>query len=67
MVGCFTWGLMVHSSGNIEDSVLGDLNYEGQNQEVSKGNNNNSWSRDKSLAKNVATFCLCPKNMAEAK
>lgn len=60
---------MAHSSRNIEDGALGDLNYEGPNQEVSKGKNNNSWSRDNSchiLAKNVATFCHCPKNMAEA-
>ena len=31
VVGCFTWGLMAHSSKNIKEGALGDLNYKGPN------------------------------------
>jgi hypothetical protein len=33
---------------------------------VLEGNTVNNWARD-ILAKNVAAFCLCPKNVPEAK
>lgn len=38
--------------------------------EVSEGESINNWSRDDScdiLANNMAAFCLCSKNLSEAK
>lgn len=62
---------MVHPSRSLEDNgAEGDLNYGGLVQRVSEGKNSRKWLRDFScdiLAKTVAAFHSCPKNLPEAK
>lgn len=46
------------------------MNCGGPSQKVSEGNNISNWTTNGScdiLAKHVATFCPCPKNLPEAK
>lgn len=62
----FKCGLMDHLSRRMRDSAESAVNYEGPDQEVSEGKNISKWPRD-ILAKYVATFFFCPKNMPEAK
>lgn len=55
---------------SMENSVGGDLNREGPDQEVREGMNISKWPRDHScavLAKTRAAFCPCTKNLPEAK
>lgn len=53
-----------------EDSVEGNLNYGGQDQEVSEGKNFSKWPISHScgiLTRNIATFCPCLKSLPENK
>lgn len=55
---------------SMENSIGGDLNCEGPDQEVQEGMNISKWPRDHScavLAKTGATFCPCTKSLPEAK
>ena len=57
---CFKWGLINHSSRNVEDSCIeGDLNCGGLAQEVSKENFSMLFIYHcyDILEKNVAAFC----------
>jgi hypothetical protein len=66
-VECFKWGLMDHSSRNMEDLVAGsNLNCVDLAQEISKGKNFRMWHKDSFcgiLVKNEATFCPCLKSL----
>jgi hypothetical protein len=70
-VKCFKWGLMGHPSSIMENFVAGsNLNCVDLAQEISKDYNFRMWHKDCScgiLVKNMATFCLCLKNLPEAK
>ena len=47
-----------------------NVDYGSPAQETSQGNNSGNWARDPSCeiqAKGVAEFCLCPKNLPDAK
>lgn len=55
---------------SMENSIGGDLNCDGPDQEVQEGMNISKWPRHHScavLAKTGAAFCPCTKNLPEAK
>ena len=62
---------MGHFNRSMEDSSAeSSVHYEGQAQEMSKEDKTSNWARDHSydiLAKNVAPFYLCTKNLLKAK
>jgi hypothetical protein len=65
-IRCCQRGLMSHPSRSLEDnSSESNVDYGGRPEEVSEEN----WVRNHSCdsAKNVTTFCSCPKNLPEAK
>jgi hypothetical protein len=63
-VECFKWGLVGHTSRNMEDhcGTEGNFNCGGLAQQVSEEKNFSMWHRDCScdnLVKNIAAFCPC--------
>lgn len=71
MVGYYKQNLKDHSNRSLEDSSAeGNVDCQGQTQEVSGGNNISKWSSSHSCdspAKNLAAFCPCPKNLPDTK
>lgn len=70
MIECFKQRLMGHPCSRLKDrSAESYVNYCSPAQEVSEGNNISNSTRDpyNILAKNVAAFFLCPKNLPKAK
>ena len=68
---CFKWGLMGHTSRNMEDFVaVSYLNCADLTKEVSLEKNFSMWPRDcfcSILLKNRTAFCPCLKSLPETK
>lgn len=64
------WVLLGNPSWSMNTGPEGGVNCDSLVQEVSEGKTISKWLRDHSyniLAKYVAAFCPCPKNLSKAK